>query len=149
MTKEELLEKLNHKTVIDNTTECWLWKGHKSWFGHGLITIKNKVTNIHRLSAHIFLDFDLESKLQINHKITCIHPNCWNPEHIYIGTQSENIRDRYKKGEIHWHTGKFKTHCKYGHELSGDNLYTWHKQHGCRLCRNQYAQALRNKRKQK
>jgi len=37
---------------------------------------------------------------------------------------------------------KFNTHCKYGHELSGDNLYLSPKgTRGCRKCRSKYSTA--------
>ena len=33
---------------------------------------------------------------QINH--TCHNPKCCNPEHLYAGTQQENVDDKYNAG---------------------------------------------------
>lgn len=43
------------------------------------------------------------------------------PENIQWGTQKENMEDRRKSGE--WENGHCsKTHCMYGHPLSGSNI---------------------------
>jgi hypothetical protein len=88
---------LNHKTIILNGH--WLWNGAK-WgkAQHGCIRVGPKMYSIHRLSAFIHFGFELDSKMQINHKIECNIAHCWNPEHIYIGTQTDNVHDSILKG---------------------------------------------------
>lgn len=51
---------------------------------------------VHRIAAAIWLGFDLESDLQVNHH--CDNPPCFNPEHLFIGTQKDNLRDMDAKG---------------------------------------------------
>lgn len=131
------LTRIKSKTIIDSITNCWLFKGAQ-YKGYGRIQpIKGirKYARVHRLSAHIFLGLDLNNKkLQVNHK--CLHTSCWNPEHLYIGTQQENIDDNriLKRGQFS------KTHCPKGHPYEGDNIYIGSKgERRCRICiRNNY-----------
>lgn len=69
----------------------------------------------HRVSAILLLELNvLDESLQANHKPECPNRNCWNPEHLYIGTAQDNANDICRVQ---------KTHCKYGHELTDDNVY--------------------------
>lgn len=77
--------------------ECWIWTGAKGRYGMlGCKSLGFRTQTVHRLSAMIFLGFDLRSNLQVNHK--CNKTLCFNPEHLYIGTQSANIADSYRAG---------------------------------------------------
>ncbi len=50
----------------------------------------------HRLSAWLWLGFDLERHLLVLHK--CDKPRCFSPAHLFIGTQSRNMLDMLDKG---------------------------------------------------
>jgi hypothetical protein len=52
--------------------------------------------NTHRISAIIWLNYDLNSNLCVCHK--CDNPLCFNPDHLFIGTRQDNIADMYEKG---------------------------------------------------
>jgi hypothetical protein len=57
--------------------------------------------------------------MHVLHK--CDTPPCVNPDHLYIGTHAQNMRDvRTRKRSGHLR----KTHCPSGHPYSGDNLRT-------------------------
>lgn len=85
------------KIRIDNDSNCWIWmagskdKNRK----YGIFQIGNKGYRAHRVSMYLYKGFDLNSKEQINHK--CNTTSCVNPDHLYIGTQSENMKDWHKK----------------------------------------------------
>ena len=90
-TIEERIEAWKNDSTIKDGH--WLFNGCKDDHGYGLITWKRKRIRIHRISAHLFLGLDLNGSLRALHKQTCPYHNCWNPECLYIGTQSDNIRD--------------------------------------------------------
>lgn len=125
--ENETLERLKANTVIDLTANCWLWQGATNNKGYGHIRFRSYVVQVHRLSAHLHLGLDLnDSQIPVLHKIECLHVNCWNPEHLYLGSNSENVQDSVLIGSYRnpiAEVNKAKTHCKHGHELSGDNLY--------------------------
>lgn len=90
LAKERLLKK-----VVIAESGCWEWP-HINNRGYGRIKINYKNYATHRLAAHIYLDFDLESKAFICHH--CDNPICCNPEHLYIGDQESNMEDMKQRG---------------------------------------------------
>ena len=57
----------------------------------------------------------------------CSHRACVNPAHMEVVTREENIR----RGNNFQGN---KTHCKWGHPFSGDNLIVYSKGRLCRKC---------------
>jgi hypothetical protein len=107
--------------------ECWRWLGYLS-LGRPRIGYKGKYILVSRLIMWITQDFDFKSKLHVLHKTkdgTCKFVDCWNPEHLYIGTNAQNMADRVI------------THCKRGHELTVDNTVYSSKGRQCRECKNE------------
>lgn len=91
------MERLWKRTVIDKVTGCWLISGLQDKDGYVRVYYSATNVRVNRLSAHLFLGLDLKDKIQqANHKPDCFHRNCWNPEHLYIGNQYQNIRDSMK-----------------------------------------------------
>ena len=111
---------------------CWKWLGALTTQGRPQIWYKGRYVLATRLIMHLEKGFDLSSPLLICHnESVCSEPECWNPEHLYIGTQKDNHRDRVSK----------ITHCPKGHEYNEENTY--HGKHGrsCRQCqRIRYSQ---------
>lgn len=78
---------------------CWRWLGTKTKLGYGRKAIgprgNSKTWLTHRLAYFAFVgDFDF--RLNINHK--CHNPSCCNPDHLYVGTQADNMRDVAERG---------------------------------------------------
>jgi len=56
--------------------------------------------------------------MQVNHH--CDNPPCWNIEHLYLGTQKQNIADMWTRGREgaqparapHGHRGMFERGCR-------------------------------------
>ena len=132
-TKEELIQVLESKTV-KIPDSCWLWQGALDSGGYGVISFQNKNINVHRLSAYLFLGLDLDSDQWVLHKVWCLHRNCWWPDHLYVGTRTDNFTD----SEIVGTHQKSKTHCPKGHEYTEDNTYVHpNGDRRCRICRRE------------
>ena len=99
----ELQDRLFAHREIDSNG-CWNWMLHIMHVGYGHIRIGSdvdgtrKTVRVHRLAAHLWKGFDLNSKLQVLHH--CDNRKCFNPDHLFIGTHSDNMADCSRKGRI-------------------------------------------------
>src|SRR6266705_5344995 len=89
----ETLDVLWSKTVIDDTSGCFLWQGHTYSNGYGAIGWQGKQVLIHRLVYEKLIG---GRPPVVMHK--CDIPNCWNYRHLTGGTQYDNIQDMIAKG---------------------------------------------------
>lgn len=80
---------------VDRTGDCWVWTGHKNKWGYGQITVMKKSFGSHRVSWEM-QHGAIPEGLEILH--SCDNPACVRPDHLFAGTQSENISDSVAKG---------------------------------------------------
>ena len=87
-----LIEKFRERYVV--TDGCWEWIGAKDKNGYGVITYKTLPIKAHRYSFSVHYGEILEG-MSVLHK--CDNPSCVNPEHLFQGTQRDNMHDAIKK----------------------------------------------------
>ncbi len=147
---EELKELLLLRRTITESG-CWEWTGARHTGGYGLLRagkpegVRLAMVGVHRIAALLWLDIPLDTSLLILHR--CDNPPCFNPDHLFTGTQSDNIQDAIRKGRPHLaYLRKTQTHCKHGHEYTAQNtLHKDRNRRGCRICGR--IAAKRNKKK--
>lgn len=120
---------------VSYSDECWEWIGPKGSRGYGLFAVGGKLHRAHRWSYEYFFGQMSPGAYCCHH---CDNPKCVNPFHLFEGTPLDNIVDMVEKKR---HQNAKKTHCKYGHPYSGDNLIVSYRRssgrtyRGCRICR--------------
>lgn len=101
---------------------CWEWTGGKVK-GYGRLGFEGSELRAHRLSWAIHKG-RVPTGVSVLH--VCDNPPCVNPEHLFLGTQTDNVADREAKGRGRWARGQGAS----GTKLSDDEVKEIRKLHG-------------------
>lgn len=77
--------------------DCWVWQAGELHRGYGGFYLDGEMIGAHRASIEIHKDGVPEGKYVLH---TCDRKMCVNPEHLYVGTQQENIDDALERGQV-------------------------------------------------
>lgn len=90
---EEFIARFWSKVDRGDPDKCWYWMGCRA-SGYGQVWDGKRSIGAHRLSWQI-THGAIPDGLSCLHK--CDHPPCVNPDHLYIGTQKDNVRDMVER----------------------------------------------------
>lgn len=95
-------ELIKRHSALDDSG-CWLWTADLSnrW-GYGRVGPDRPERLAHRLSYATFRG-PIPPGLKVLHK--CDVPRCVNPEHLFLGTDVDNMKDMQSKGRTRGNAG--------------------------------------------
>lgn len=140
--KRDHHERFSEKYAIDPVTGCWNWTGYK-YHGYGILAVSRRPTKAHRIS-YAMHNGEIPRGMIICH--TCDNRACVNPQHLVVGTYTDNNRDMLTKGR-HWYAKR--TSCENGHAFTEENtmMRTGGKARRCRVCYRDYHREYQRQRR--
>jgi hypothetical protein len=128
--KEMITDRINEKLFWSRASwdgDCLIWtETNRLKDGYGRYHGKRA----HRI-AYALTHGDIPEGMYVLH--TCDVRACINPDHLWAGTQQENIVDAVNKKKTY---NASKTSCNNGHEYSEENTYYYAPRNNrqCRVC---------------
>jgi len=102
---------------VNKTDTCWLWKGarrggrqrHQRYgvFRIGSNTDRTRMSIYAHRWSYLHFKGPIPSNMQVNHH--CDNPICVNPQHLYSGTQKENVSDMYRRSRREFRKKDFQS----------------------------------------
>src|SRR6185312_412624 len=89
-----------HNPTLGN---CWEWIAGRTIKGYGQLVVNHKTVKAHRLSWELSFK-EIPKGLSVLHK--CDNPSCVNPDHLFLGNHSDNMRDASIKGRLNAQPGE-------------------------------------------
>lgn len=83
---------------------CWNWTGYLAWHGYGSFHDPDRRTRRAHRGAWESVNGRIPAGMHVLHR--CDNPSCVNPDHLWLGTHTYNMRDRARKGRANTPKGE-------------------------------------------
>jgi len=94
-TRGPLKKRFEAKFIKGSDDECWIWEGAVCDGRYGKIKNGQAAESVHRVAWKLYKG-EIPEGLLVCH--SCDTPLCVNPDHLWLGTDADNMRDKTEKG---------------------------------------------------
>lgn len=91
----DALQRFEEKFIPVTESGCWIWTAAVTQRGYGRFGFKYKAVRAHRFSYEIYVG-EIPEGMNVCH--SCDIPECVNPNHLFLGTHTDNMVDMMHKG---------------------------------------------------
>lgn len=95
--RRDINERFWKKVDIKNLDKCWEWKAGLFPNNYGKFYVDGKTLYAHRVAWELTNEYIPKGKLVLHR---CDNKKCVNPGHLYLGTYSDNSRDKWTRNPI-------------------------------------------------
>lgn len=92
---EKAKQRILKNIIISSLTGCWNWTKAHNGVKYGVMYFKRRQQYVHRVSFELF-NGKSAGRFHVCHK--CDNPSCCNPDHLFLGTDKDNMEDCRRKG---------------------------------------------------
>lgn len=89
----DIIDRFMNK-VVKGDNDCWEWTANRR-NGYGRFKVDGRLLTAHRVSYELFVG-EIPKGMLVLHK--CDNCGCVNPQHLWLGTQEDNVNDMMGKG---------------------------------------------------
>lgn len=101
--RQSLAERFYSHIVINKITGCWDWDGPPGKNGYGTFALtRTNHKSAHKVS-YLLTHNSIPEGLNVLH--TCDNKICVRPDHLFLGTQQDNVDDMIEKGRANYVRG--------------------------------------------
>lgn len=109
------LARFEANVIPEPNSGCHLWTASVSPRGYGKFYIAGRHLRANRAAWELYVG-SIPDGLRVLHR--CDTPACVNPDHLWLGTDADNQRDKVRKGrhpeQVRFNRGV----CLHGHDLT-------------------------------
>lgn len=103
---------------------CWVWIGSRLGknapkYNYGMVKLNDGRHIVAHRAAWEYVYGEIPFGVKVLH--TCDNPPCCRPDHLFLGTQSDNLLDADRKGRLAW----LKTKAKITSEVANEVRMAW------------------------
>lgn len=91
-----MLDEFMKRVEFEPNTGCWLWSNAPGAGGYGTVRYDGRDQKAHRVSWALHRGYMPPRDIKVCHR--CDTPPCVNPDHLWLGTQADNVADMMAKG---------------------------------------------------
>jgi hypothetical protein len=88
---------ISTRSIPEPNSGCWLWLGSVGREGYGEIVLQPHRIGAHRAAFAAFRGTVAPGAF-VCHR--CDNPSCVNPDHLFVGSHADNMRDAQRKGRL-------------------------------------------------
>lgn len=130
--------------MVEKTSGCWPWIGSRDRrSGYGQFRLNGRVAKAHRW-AYEDAYGPLSKDAKVLHR--CDNPCCVRPDHLFVGSQADNVADMLAKGRGRVSRLAAREDCGNGHGYAENGYQRADgRGRGCRQCDRDKSRRHRNR----